>query len=172
MERISKHISYEESIKSATGIKLGIKNSPNSKEISRMKILAEKVFEPLREKVGKPIAIISFFRSLALNKAVGGAKNSQHLAGAITGKDEAAMDIDADLIDNGVTNNDIFNYIKDNLKFDQLIAEFENDEGSGPAWVHVSYATTNRKNVLIAHRVAGKTTYSPYTKELYKKIYG
>ena len=172
MERISKHISYEEGVKSATGIKLGIKNVPNSKEIARMKILAEKVFEPLREKIGKPIAIISFFRSLTLNKAVGGSKTSQHCAGAVSGKNEAAMDIDADLIDNGITNNDIFNFIKDNLKFDQLIAEFEGEDGKSPAWVHVSYSESNRRQILIAHKVAGKTVYSVYTKELYKKIYG
>lgn len=172
MERISKHISYEESVKSATGIRLGIKNIPNAKEIARMKTIAEKVFEPLREGINKPIAIISFFRSITLNKAVGGSITSQHCAGAVSGKNEAAIDIDADLIDNGITNNDVFNFIKDNLKFDQLIAEFEGDDGKSPAWVHVSYADVNRKKMLIAHKVAGKTVYSPYTKELYKKIYG
>lgn len=172
MENISKHITYEESVKSATGIKLGIKNIPSLKEIARMKILAEKVFEPLREGIGKPIAIISFFRCLALNKAVGGAPNSQHLAGCTNHVDEAAMDIDADLILNGVTNNEVFNFIKDNIKFDQLIAEFENDKGDGPAWIHVSYSNKNRGQILIAHKVLRKTVYSVYTKELYRKIYG
>jgi zinc D-Ala-D-Ala carboxypeptidase len=170
MENISKHITYSEAVKSAAGIRLGIKNVPTTKELSRMKVLAEKVFEPLREKLGVPISLVSFYRSVALNKAVGGATNSQHLAGATTSKNEAAMDIDAD--SSKTTNNEVFKYIKDNLVFDQLIAEFENEDGDGPAWIHVSYADVNRKQILIAHKVAGKTKYSPYTKELYKKIYG
>jgi hypothetical protein len=172
MENISKNISYAEGIKSATGSRLGIKNEPNAKELSRMKILAEKVFEPLRCHFGKPISIVSFFRSLALNKAVGGASGSQHLAGAYNNKNESAMDIDADLMNNGVTNTEIFEYIKDNLEFDQLIAEFENDEGTSPAWIHVSYGDRKRKQVLIARKVGGKTSYSAYTKSLYKQIYG
>ncbi len=170
MENISKHITYSEAVKSASGIRLGIKNVPTEKELSRMRVLAEKVFEPLREKLGVPIPLVSFYRSTALNKAVGGASNSQHLAGATTNRNEAAMDIDAD--SSNTTNNEVFKYIKDNIVFDQLIAEFENEEGNGPAWIHVSYSDKNRNQILIAQKIKGKTVYSAYTKELYKKIYG
>jgi len=170
MENISKHITYSEAVKSASGIRLGIKNVPTEKELSRMRVLAEKVFEPLREKLGVPIPLVSFYRSTALNKAVGGASNSQHLAGATTNRNEAAMDIDAD--SSNTTNNEVFKYIKDNIVFDQLIAEFENEEGNGPAWIHVSYSDRNRNQILIAQKIKGKTVYSAYTKELYKKIYG
>ena len=171
MEKISKHLSYAEVVKSATAIKRGINNSPNEKELANIKMLAEKVFEPTREHFGKPIGLISGFRSLVLNNAVGGAKSSQHLAGAFNGKEEAAFDIDADVFDNGITNTDIFNYIKDNLSYDQIIAEFY-DNGQ-PAWIHVSYRKDRaRKSTLIAMKVNGKTKYVPYSKAEYSKYYG
>ena len=171
MEKISKHLSYSEVVKSATATRRGISNDPNEKELANIKMLAENVFEPLREHFNVPIGIISGFRSLELNKAVGGAKSSQHLAGAYNGKEEAAFDIDADVYKNGITNTDIFNYIKDNLEYDQVIAEFY-DNGN-PAWIHVSYRKGRlRKSNLIAVKISGKTKYLKYSKEEYQRIYG
>jgi zinc D-Ala-D-Ala carboxypeptidase len=140
--KISEHISFREATKSQTAIRLGIENIPNDKIFARMKILADMVFEPLRKWYGKPIGIASFYRSQKINDAIGGAKASQHCMGE-------AMDIDADIYNNGITNTQIFNYIRENLDFDQLIAEGENEDGTF-GWVHVSYRTTpeNRKQVL------------------------
>ncbi|MDG1476719.1 MAG: D-Ala-D-Ala carboxypeptidase family metallohydrolase [Vicingaceae bacterium] len=138
--KISKNISYKEGTHSNTAIRRRIKNEPNEAQLKAMKTLAKKVFEPLRENFGEPIRVNSFFRSIALNKAIGGSRTSQHCSGE-------AIDMDGM---NGVTNKKIFDYIKKNLDFDQLIWEFGNDKN--PDWVHVSYksAKENRKQVLKA----------------------
>ena len=148
--KISDHITYAEATHSYTAKRLGLKNNPSAYQKANMEILAEKVFEPLREWVGGPIKINSFYRSRKLNEAIGGSQNSQHCEGR-------AMDIDD--VYGFKTNAEMFNYIKDNLDFDQLIWEFGNKKN--PDWVHVSYVDedTNRKNVLIAETVRGITEY-------------
>lgn len=153
MQQISKHISWKEATSSPTATKLGIVNIPNSVQLTNMKLLAENVFEPLREWANEPIKVNSFYRSEALNREIGGAKNSQHCA-----LDGSAIDIDA----TGVRkNSDLFNFIRKNLKFDQLIWEFGNDEQ--PNWVHVSFRVgNNRGQVLKAVKIAGKTKYLPF----------
>ena len=147
---ISAHISDKEGVYSATAIRLDIKNEPCKHELAKMRILAEKVFEPLREHVGGAIKINSFFRSEELNIAIGGSTTSQHCIGE-------AIDIDDTF--GHATNAEMFNYIKDNLSFDQLIWEHGNDDN--PNWVHVSYVDdeTNRKSMLKAYKQNGKTKY-------------
>jgi len=154
MNNISEHISYAEATKSITASNLGILNVPSESNIKRMQLLAENVFEPLRVYFGVKIAISSFYRCKELNKAVGGSSTSQH-----TAENGAAMDIDADIF-GGISNIDIFNYIKDNLIFDQLIAEFP-DENGNPQWVHCSYnENNNRHNILISKKNdSGQTIY-------------
>lgn len=149
MERISKHISFEEATGSPTASRLGIKNIPGEKELKAMRTLASMVFEPLREWYGKPITINSFYRSPRLNQAIGGALNSQHVKGE-------AIDIAA-----GKDTTLFFNWLRNNVEFDQLIWEFGSD--SNPQWVHVSYAGPgkNRKQVLRAVKIKGKTVYQP-----------
>jgi hypothetical protein len=121
-----------------------------------MRVLAEKVFEPLREHFGVPIFISSFFRTAQLNKLLGGAKGSQHMA-----NNGAAMDLDAEVFC-GITNKDIFDYIKGNLEFDQLIYEDVKSDGSA-GWVHVSYSEgKNRRQVLTMTLKDGKQIYSEY----------
>jgi len=58
------------------------------------------------------------------------------------------------------TNAEMFNYIKDNLEYDQLIWEFGTDEN--PDWIHVSYVGPgkNRKRNLRASRDKKKTVYT------------
>mgnify|MGYP003154385153 FL=1 len=147
---ISKHISYKEGAYSNTAIRRGIDNNPDPKQLQNMKLVAEKVFEPLREHVGKPIKINSFFRCPELNKAIGGSSKSQHCNGQ-------AMDID-DTYGN-MSNADMYEWIKENLDFDQMIWEFGSDEN--PAWVHVSYVSSalNRNRCLKAYKDNGKTKY-------------
>ncbi len=147
---ISKHISEKEATKSVTALRLGIDNTPNGDSISNMKLVAEMVFEPLRQWVGGPIKINSFYRSPALNEAIGGSPKSQHCQGR-------AMDIDD--VYGHKTNKDMFDWIKNNLDFDQMIYEFGNEEN--PDWVHVSYVSEdkNRNRILKAVRDDGKTKY-------------
>lgn len=150
MSNISKHITLKEATYSATGEAKKIDNSPTPEHLANMKLLAEKVFEPLREWYGKPIKINSFYRSKALNMAIPGSSlTSQHSFGQ-------AMDIDT-----AADNKKLFDYIKDNLDFDQLIWEFGTKDN--PDWVHVSYkASGNRKQMLRAKKVNGKSTYESY----------
>jgi len=147
---ISKHVSYKEVVYSATATRRGIDNDPNDEQLANMELIAEKVFEPLRKWVGGPIKINSFFRSEKLNKRIGGSSKSQHCKGQ-------AMDIDDTL--KVVANSDMYNYIKNNLDFDQLIWEFGDDEN--PNWIHVSYVSEedNRRRCLRAYRKNRKTKY-------------
>lgn len=150
--KISEHLTLEECIKSTTASRLGISNMPPQKIIDCLKIAAQKVFEPIRNHFGVPIFVSSAYRSPELNKAIGGSSTSQHMQGE-------AFDIDMDGRSTKVTNAAIFHYIKDNLVFDQLIWEFGTD--TNPDWVHVSYETAGaqRKQILKAKKVNGKTSY-------------
>ena len=138
MKSISKYITYLEAVTSQTAERNGILNVPSPESIINMQLVALRVFDPVRVHFNKPIRVSSFFRGLLLNKAVGGAKSSQHVKGQ-------AIDMQGT---NGLTNKQIFEYVKDNLDFDQLIWEFGNK--NNPAWVHVSYVSKekNRKQVL------------------------
>lgn len=151
---ISEHISEKEATKSITAIRLGIANSPNGTALANMKVLAEKIFEPLRKFVGGPIKINSMFRSEALNKALGGSNRSQHCQGN-------AMDLDD--IYGHKTNKEMFEFVKENLDFDQMIFEFGNEEN--PDWLHISYVDKekNRNKILKAVRDKGKTIYIDIT---------
>jgi hypothetical protein len=124
---ISKHITIKEATQSATATRLKIDNTPSAEVLANMKLVAEKCFEPLREWYGKPITINSFYRSPALNKAVKGAKNSDHVKGM-------AIDLDAG---SNSENLKLFNWLKDNVEYKQLIHEY--GDKSGPEWVHISY---------------------------------
>lgn len=134
---ISKYITLAEATTSQTAVRKNIPNIPNEKELENMKHVAVNVFDKVREHFGKPIRVSSFFRCLRLNNAVGGSKTSQHIKGM-------AIDMQGT---NGLTNAEIFHYIKDNLEFDQLIWEYGTEQE--PAWVHVSLSRgENRKQVL------------------------
>ena len=138
MKNISKYITYNESTTSQTATRLKIPNIPNENELISMQLVALRVFDEVRDYFKTPIRVSSFFRSQSLNKAVGGSKTSQHTKGQ-------AIDMQGT---GKLQNNQIFNYIKDNLDFDQLIWEFGDDKN--PAWVHVSYISKekNRKQIL------------------------
>ena len=150
--KISKNLTLAEVSKSNTAIKLGIDNEPKGEHLNNMIHTANAIFQPMRDYFGKPIFVSSGYRSPELNKAIGGAATSQHCKGE-------ALDIDNDAVEYP-TNKDIFDYIKSHLDFDQLIWEFDG------AWVHVSYnKDKNRKQVLRALKVNGKTIYQPYTEK-------
>ena len=147
---ISEHISSKEGVYSITATRRGIDNVPNDEQLSNMELIAEKIFEPLRKYVGGPIKIDSFFRCPELNKAIGGSSKSQHCQGQ-------AIDIDDTY--KIVANSDMYNYIKNNLDFDQLIWEFGDDDN--PNWVHVSYVSedNNRRRCLKAYKEQGRSKY-------------
>ena len=151
--KLSAHLELSEVIRSDSAKRNGISNMPTPEHIENFKLLAEKVFEPIREHFGVPIRISSGYRSKELNdKTKGASKTSDHCFGR-------AIDIDND--GTSITNKQIFDFIKDNLKYKQLIFEFGTDEN--PAWVHVSYDPNNLKNeTLRAVKVNNVTKYIKY----------
>lgn len=146
--KLSEHLDLSEVTRSNEAKRKGISNMPTPEHIENFKKLAENIFEPIRKHFGVPIFVSSGYRSKELNKAIGGASSSQHLLGE-------AFDIDMDGTSNGVTNKMVFDYIKENLNFDQLINEFNY------SWVHVSFSSKGkqRKQILDAIKVGGKTSY-------------
>jgi hypothetical protein len=150
MKKISENISYKEAVRSETAKRLGISNKPKKEHIENMELIAEKIFQPLREWVDHPIRINSFYRSEELNSRIGGAISSAH-------KEGLAIDLDSL---GGKTNLEMFHYIKDNLDYDILINEYPNDEGE-PKWIHVSWnKKKNRKQVLEIKRKGRYYTYT------------
>ena len=156
---ISNNISFKEATKSYQAIKHGIDNVPNEEQLANMISVAEKIFQPVREHFSVAIGVSSFFRHPEVNKAVGGAKASQHMKGQ-------AIDLDADTYDKTVTvdgeevlltNKMIFDYIVANLEFDTILWEFGTDKN--PNWVHVSYVEgNNRGRKLVAYKDNNKKT--------------
>jgi len=148
---ISKHISYKEAVYSRTAQRRDIYNHPENDQADNMRLIAEQVFEPLRSWVGGPIKINSFFRSPELNTAIGGSTKSQHCQGQ-------AIDLDDTF--GRATNAEMYEFIKENLDFDQMIWEFGSDDN--PDWVHVSYVSEdkNRNRCLKAYKKNNKTKYA------------
>ena len=152
--QLSKHFELAEFTRSGSAKRLGISNQPTAAHQANMVLLCEKVLEPIREHFGRAIFLSSGYRSAALNaKTPGASSTSQHCSGE-------AVDIDMDGTE--VTNKQIFDYIKENLEFDQLIWEFGTD--ANPDWVHVSYESTGkqRKQILKAIKKGKATAYLPF----------
>ena len=148
---LSKNLTLAEVTKSTTAKRLGIDNTPDEWTTENLRQVAINIFQPLREAFGCPIYVSSGYRSAELNTAIGGSTRSQHVEGR-------ALDLDADVY-GGCTNSQIFNWIKENLEFDQLIWEF--GDSDNPDWVHVSYVYdgVNRKRCLKACRDDNGKTY-------------
>ena len=153
--QLSEHLSLAEVISSPSAKRLGLDNTPTAQHILNLKLLAEKIFEPIRQHFGKPLKVSSGYSSKALNEATpGSSATSQHCSGE-------ALDLDQDGAGTGITNKMVFDYVRANLVFDQLIWEYGTD--SNPDWIHVSYESTGkqRKQVLRCRRVNGKPSYTP-----------
>jgi hypothetical protein len=150
MENLSKNLTYNEVIKTSSKKN----NKPNEEQLENIKLWAEKVFQPCRDWANGVIVCNSVFRSKEVNKAVGGSSTSEHMAN----NGSAAGDLDATT----VKNYELFHYIRKNLVFNQLIAEFP--VKGEPSWIHVSYnKNKNKKQILIAKKNRlGKTEYVPY----------
>jgi zinc D-Ala-D-Ala carboxypeptidase len=150
--QLSKNLTLSEVTRSETAKRRGISNMPTPEHIENFKKLAENVFQPIRDHFGVPIRISSGYRSKELNTAIGGSLSSQHCKGE-------AIDIDMD--GTTVTNKQIFDFVKANINFDQMIWEFGTD--ANPDWVHVSYNSdgAQRKQILKAVKAGGATKYLP-----------
>jgi zinc D-Ala-D-Ala carboxypeptidase len=148
--RLTKSFNLIEFTSSETASRRGINNTPNESVIANLKLLCEKVLQPLRDQYGKPINVTSGYRSVALNKAIGGSSNSQHTRGQ-------AVDIQVPRQDYLT----VFNLLRA-METDQIIWEF--GDAVAPQWLHISYvATGNRMQVLRAKKNAlRQTVYVPF----------
>lgn len=150
--KLTKNFTLEELSNSSTAKRLGIDNIPNNEQVNNLRLLCEKVLQPIREKYGKPIIVSSGFRCEKLNKAVGGSPTSEHRYGM-------AADFHS-VSDTLSDNKELWDLIRTmNLNFGQLIYEYGSE--SGPDWIHISYnEKNNRKQILRCKKANGKALYS------------
>ena len=151
MTQLSTNFSLHELSKSETALRMGFDNTPDEEATENLRLLCEKVLQPVRDHYGKGVKVNSAYRSPESNAAVGGSKTSDHCKGM-------AADIEIP----GVANADLAQWIMDNLEYTQLILEFYTPGIPDSGWVHVSYDPNNlKKQELTATKVAGKTQYLP-----------
>ena len=130
-----KYFTIQELTKSATASRKGINNTPDESVKRNLNLLVDNILDPLREVYGAPIIVTSGYRCGRLNKAVGGAAKSQHMYGQ-------AADIRT-VSDKPSDNKKLFDLIRElKLPYDQLIDEY------GYNWVHVSYSSRHRRQIL------------------------
>jgi zinc D-Ala-D-Ala carboxypeptidase len=147
---LSKSFTLNELTKSQEATRLGIDNTPGEEHIENLKILCEKILQPLRDYYGMPVSISSGYRSAALCEAIGSSSKSQHTKGQA-----------ADFEIFGVANKDIAEFIVNNFDYDQCILEFWNENDPNSGWVHCSYsANGNRKQYLKAEKLNGRIVYT------------
>ncbi len=155
--KLSEHFSVSEFTRSDVATRLGIENIPTDTHLRSIKLICEKVLEPIRSHFGKPVTITSGYRSMALNMAVNPMtstinKLSKHCLGQ-------AVDFEID----GISNYDLAVWCRDNLpEYHQVILEFYTPGQPNSGWVHASYVPGNqKKETLTAHRVNGKLVFTP-----------
>src|SRR6056300_1382885 len=154
MTQLSKNFTLAEFTKSQTATRRGLDNNPIQEHLGNATELFRNVVQKIRDNFGVTV-LNSGYRGPELNEAVGGSSNSQHCKGE-------AVDLECP----GTSNYEVAKWIEDNLDFDQLILEFYTPGIPDSGWVHVSYKPEgNRKSVLTAAKVDGKTEYSVGLKE-------
>lgn len=143
-EKLSPHFTLGELIRSATADREGIDNTPPAEYIPKLRRLCVEILEPVRAQFGKPFAPNSGYRGVELNKAVGGSERSQHCKAE-------AVDIEV----RGVSNYDLAVWIRDNLKYDQVILENYRPGEPNSGWVHVSLKDEGETNRELALTYSG-----------------
>lgn len=153
MVLLSKNFAVEEFYRSPTAIRHGLNNEPSAEVVNNLIDLVDNLLQPLRDKLDKPIKILSGYRCPELNKLVGGANNSDHLYGKA-----------ADITVTGLDNKELFFFIKNNFKFTKLILEFYDEANPANSWCHASFDKNSLKNqcFLAKKDASGKTRYIPY----------
>ena len=149
MTQLTANFSLHEMCKSETAMRMGFDNTPDDEATENLRLLCEKVLQPIREHYGKGVKVNSAYRSPESNAAVNGSKTSDHCKGF-------ACDLEIP----GVANADLAKWIMDNLEYTQLILEFYTPGIPDSGWVHVSYDPSNlKKQELTATKQNGKTVY-------------
>jgi hypothetical protein len=147
--QLTENFSLHELTKSEAALRLNLDNTPGETEVDNLRLLAQRVLQPVRDHYGMGVKVNSGYRSPESNAAVGGSKTSDHCKGQ-------AADIEIP----GVPNAELAQWIMDNLDYTQLILEFYTPGIPDSGWVHVSYDPNNLKmQELTAMKVGGKTQY-------------
>jgi len=147
---LSKSFTLNELTKSQEATRLGIDNTPNEEQILNLKLLCDNVLQPIRDFYEMPVSISSGFRSPELCEAIGSSRASQHTRG------EAA-----DLEIFSVANKELAEFVVKNLKYDQCILEFWNENDPNSGWVHCSFSSNNnRQQYLKAEKLNGRVVYT------------
>ena len=147
--KLSANFSLSELTKSETATRNGIFNTPSALVIEKLQALTDNILQPLRDKFG-PVIVTSGYRSPEVNKAIGGSTTSHHCFGYAADFEVLGMD-----------NRELALYIRDNLKYTQLILEFYQSGIADSGWCHCSYDAADLKcQTLTARRVNGRTQYS------------
>ena len=146
--KLSLNFSLKELTASQTADRKGIDNTPTEEHIENLKLLCKNILQPTRDEWGI-ISVSSGYRSPELCVAIGSSERSQHAKGQ-------AADFECHRVDNKM----LFEWITNELDYDQAILEFYNGTPDS-GWIHVSYNKDgNRKQKLRAFRNdAGKTQY-------------
>ena len=149
IEKLSANFTVAEYVKSQTATRHGIDNEMSSEHRANAERLFANVVQPIRQQFGVTM-ITSGYRSPELNAKIGGSSKSQHCKGQA---------VDLECVHE--SNADVAMWIENNLDFDQLILEFYTPGDPRSGWIHVSYNEDgkNRKSVLTASRINGKTVY-------------
>ena len=152
--QLSKNFSLVELTKSQTAERKGIPNDPSPDHIENLRLLCERVLQPVRDRFNHVVTISSAYRSPALCQAIGSSVDSQHAKG---------MAADFEIF--GTPNNEGFKWIKGTLLYDQMILEFWNSDEPNSGWLHVSYNPESSENIkenLRAYKDENnKTRYKP-----------
>ena len=151
--KLSKNFSLTELTKSQTAERMGLDNNPSEDQTENLRLLCERVLQPVRDHFDDVVTISSGYRSEILSQKIGSSSKSQHCRGQA-----------ADFEIFGVENKKVSDWIKENLMFDQLILEYYTPGEPNSGWIHVSYnrdINLNRKEYLRAIKVDGKTQYKP-----------
>lgn len=145
--KLGRYFSLAEMTSSQTASRKGIENVPNTQELENLKSLVYFVLDPIRDFFKLPVTVNSGFRCQKLNKAIGSKPSSQHTQGK-------AADIEIPTVDNL----ELAKWIRDNLKFDQLILEYHTVGDPRSGWVHVSWDSEekNRQQVLTINKSGTK----------------
>ena len=147
--QLSKNFSLAEMTKSQTATRMGLDNNPSEDEQENLRLLCERVLQPVRDHFNHIVSISSGYRSPELCIAIGSSLESQHAKGQA-----------ADFEIYGLSNKELADWINENLDYDQLILEYWREEDPNSGWVHCSYKSEgNRKQYLKAYKEKGKTKY-------------
>ena len=155
--QLSKNFSLKELTASQTAERMGLDNNPSEAQVENLRLLCERVLQPVRDHFNKVVTISSGYRSEILSRKIGSSSKSQHCLG---------MAADFEIF--SVTNNEVSDWIKENLMFDQLILEYWQPGDPNSGWIHCSYNSeinSNRKEYLMAIKNSEtlKTEYKPIT---------